>query len=97
MYLTGAFALLVVGMSAGAALVYAITHGTETLKNLATSTLSGIGIALGGCIGSALIMRFQAARGFVKKLLDDVIPDRDAKASKCDGPCSGPTTPQGDK
>lgn len=72
MYLTGALALLIVAASVVSALVYASTHGTETLQNLATSTLQGIGVAIGGVIGSALIMRFQASRDFIKNLLKDL-------------------------
>ncbi len=71
-YVTGGFALLVVLTSAVAALVYATTHGLETLQNLATSTLTGIGMAVGGVLGSALILRFKAARSFIKTLLKDV-------------------------
>jgi uncharacterized membrane protein YfcA len=72
MYLTGSLALLIVATSIVSALVYASTHGTETLQNLATSTLSGIGVAIGGVLGSALILRFQAARTFIKTLVKDV-------------------------
>jgi uncharacterized membrane protein YdfJ with MMPL/SSD domain len=71
-YLTGAVALLIVGLSIIAALVYAVTHGMATLSNLANSTLSGIGIAIGGCLGSALILRFKAARRFVGHTVRDI-------------------------
>jgi hypothetical protein len=71
-YVTGAVALLIVAASVVAALVYAITNGMATLSNLATSTLSGIGIAIGGCLGSALILRFKAARRFISSVLKDV-------------------------
>ena len=71
-YTTGAFALLIVSVSAVAALIYAATHGTETLTNLATSTLTGIGMAIGGCLGSALILRFKAARKFLRSVLKDL-------------------------
>ena len=71
-YASGALALLVVAASAVAALVYAVQHGMATLSNLATSTLSGIGIAIGGCLGSALILRFKAARRFIGNTLKDI-------------------------
>lgn len=71
-YLTGALALLIVAASIVAALIYAVLNGLATLSNLATSTLSGIGIAIGGCIGSALIMRFKVARRYVKGVLNDI-------------------------
>ena len=71
-YLTGAVALLIVAASIVAALVYAVTHGMTTLSNLATSTLSGIGIAIGGCLGSALILRFKAARRFISTVIKDI-------------------------
>ncbi len=71
-YLTGAFALLLVTASIVAALVYALTNGLATLSNLATSTLSGVGMAIGGCVGSALILRFKAARRFVASTVRDI-------------------------
>ena len=71
-YVTGAFALLVVTTSAVAALLYAATHHSETLSNLASSTLSGIGIAIGGCLGSALILRFKTARHYLRSVLKDL-------------------------
>ena len=70
--MTGAVALLIVATSVVAALVYAIANGMATLSNLASSTLSGIGIAIGGCLGSALILRFKAARRFVGNTLHEV-------------------------
>ena len=71
-YVTGAFALLIVAASAASALTYAALHHSETLQNLATSTLSGIGMAVGGCLGSALILRFKAARQFIKGVVHDI-------------------------
>ena len=71
-YTTGACALLIVTVSAVAALLYAATHGPETLNNLATSTLTGIGMAIGGCLGSALILRFKTARQYVRSVLKDL-------------------------
>ena len=71
-YATGAFALLIVAASAVSALTYAALHHSETLTNLGTSTLSGVGMAVGGCLGSALILRFKAARRFVKGVVRDI-------------------------
>ncbi len=71
-YLTGAFALLLVAASAVSALTYAVLHRSETLQNLASSTLSGVGMAIGGCLGSALILRFKTARRFVKSLVREI-------------------------
>lgn len=71
-YVTGAFALLLVAASAVSALTYAVLHRSETLTNLATSTLSGVGIAVGGCLGSALILRFKSARRFVHGFIHEV-------------------------
>jgi len=71
-YVTGAFALVIVAVSAVAALVYAATHSTETLHNLASSTLTGVGMAIGGCIGSALILRFKTARKYLRSVLKDL-------------------------
>jgi uncharacterized membrane protein YfcA len=71
-YATGAFALLLVATSAVSALTYAALHRSETLQNLATSTLTGVGMAVGGCLGSALILRFQAARSFVKNFVHEI-------------------------
>ncbi len=69
---TGALALALVGASAGSALTYAALHRTETLSNLGNSTLSGIGMAIGGCLGSALVLRFKAARRFVRGVVHDI-------------------------
>jgi len=71
-YLTGTFALLLVGASTVSAVIYAVIHRSETLQNLASSTLSGVGMAIGGCLGSALILRFKAARRFVKLLVHEI-------------------------
>lgn len=71
-YTTGAFALLLVAASAVSALTYAAVHQSETLQLLATSALQGVGVAIGGCLGSALILRFKAARRFVKGVLHDI-------------------------
>ena len=71
-YATGAFALMLVAVSAVGALIYAATHRAETLSNLASSTLTGIGMAIGGCLGSALILRFKAARHYLRSVLRDL-------------------------
>lgn len=71
-YLSGAIALTVVAAAAASALTYAAMHRWETLLNLATSTLSGVGMAIGGCLGSALVLRFKAARRFVKGIIRDI-------------------------
>jgi hypothetical protein len=71
-YLTGAMALLIVAASAASALTFAAMHRSETLRNLATSTLSGIGMAVGGCLGRALILRFQAAPRVIKGVVHDI-------------------------
>jgi len=71
-YVTGGLALALVGTAATSALTYAALHRAETLQNLASSTLSGVGMAIGGCIGGALMLRFKAARRFVKNLVHDI-------------------------
>lgn len=71
-YATGALALVVVTAAAVSALTYAVLHRSQTLTNLATSTLSGIGMAVGGCLGSALILRFKAARRFLQNVIHEV-------------------------
>ena len=58
-YATGAVALVVVAAAAGSAITYAVMHGTETLSHLGNSALQGIGMAIGGCLGSALALRFK--------------------------------------
>ena len=71
-YATGTLALLIVATSAASALTYAALHRSETLTNLGTSTLSGVGVAIGGCLGSALLLRFKTARRFVKSVIRDI-------------------------
>lgn len=78
-YASGAVALLIVAASVVAALVYAVQNGMATLSNLATSTLSGIGIAIGGCLGSAIILRFKASRRFVGNTLKSIRDHRDSE------------------
>ena len=71
-YATGAVALVVVAAAAGSAITYAVMHGTETLSHLGNSALQGIGMAIGGCLGSALVLRFKVARRYVKGVLHEV-------------------------
>jgi uncharacterized membrane protein YfcA len=71
-YVSGALALVIVAASAGSALTYAATHGTETLGHLGDSVITGVGMAVGGCLGSALVLRFKAARRFVASLIKEI-------------------------
>ena len=71
-YVTGAVALVVVAAAAGSAITYAVMHGTETLSHLGNSALQGIGMAIGGCLGSALVLRFKVARRYVKGVLKEI-------------------------
>lgn len=71
-YATGALALVIVAAAAGSAVTYAVLHGTETLTHLGNSALQGIGMAIGGCLGSALVLRFKVARKYVKGLLKEI-------------------------
>jgi hypothetical protein len=71
-YITGALALAIVAAAAGSAMTYAALHRSETLTNLGTSTLSGVGMAVGGCLGSALVLRFKAARRFVRGVVHEI-------------------------
>lgn len=71
-YATGAVALVVVAAAAGSAITYAVMHGTETLSHLGNSALQGIGMAIGGCLGSALVLRFKVARKYVKGVLSEI-------------------------
>jgi len=71
-YVTGAVALVVVAAAAGSAITYAVMHGTETLSHLGNSALQGIGMAIGGCLGSALVLRFKVARRYVKDVLHEI-------------------------
>jgi uncharacterized membrane protein YfcA len=75
-YVTGALALAIVSAAAGSAITYAALHRSETLTNLGTSTLSGVGMAVGGCLGSALVLRFKAARRFVKGIVHEITEKR---------------------
>jgi uncharacterized membrane protein YfcA len=71
-YATGAVALVIVAAAAGSAITYALTHGTETVTHLGNSALQGIGMAIGGCLGSALVLRFKVARRYVKGVLIEI-------------------------
>jgi uncharacterized membrane protein YfcA len=71
-YGTGALALVVVAAAAGSAVTYAVMHGAETLTHLGNSALQGIGMAIGGCLGSALVLRFKVARKYVKSIFRDI-------------------------
>jgi uncharacterized membrane protein YfcA len=71
-YSTGASALIVVAAAAGSAITYAVMHGAETLTHLGNSALQGIGMAIGGCLGSALVLRFKVARKYVKSVLKEI-------------------------
>jgi hypothetical protein len=71
-YATGAVALVVVAAAAGSAITFAVMHGTETLSHLGNSALQGIGMAIGGCLGSALVLRFKVARKYVKGVLSEI-------------------------
>ena len=71
-YGTGALALVVVAAAAGSAITCAVMHGTETLTHLGNSALQGIGMAIGGCLGSALVLRFKTARKYVRSILRDI-------------------------
>jgi len=69
---TGALAIVVVAAAAGSAITYAVMHGMETLTHLGNSALQGIGMAIGGCLGSALVLRFKVARRYVKGVLKEI-------------------------
>ena len=71
-FVTGALALLVVAGATGSAITYAVMHGTATLVNLGNSALSGVGMAIGGCLGSALVLRFKSARRYIRHILHEV-------------------------
>ena len=71
-YGTGALAIVIVAAAAGSAITYAVMHGTETLTHLGNAALQGIGMAIGGCLGSALVLRFKVARKYVKSVLKEI-------------------------
>ena len=71
-FVTGALALILVAAAAGSAVTYAIMHGAETFTNLGNSALQGIGMAIGGCLASALVLRFKVARHYVRSLLKEI-------------------------
>lgn len=71
-FVTGGVALVLVAAATGSALTYAILHGTEALTALGNAALQGVGIAIGGCLGGALVMRFKVARHYVKNVLHEI-------------------------
>jgi hypothetical protein len=71
-YATGALALAIVAAAAGSAITDAALHRSETLTNLGNSTLSGVGMAVGGRLGSALVLRFKVARRFVSGVVHEI-------------------------
>ena len=71
-YATGAVALVVVATATGSAITYAVMRGAETLSHLGNSALQGIGMAIGGCLGGALVLHFKVARKYVKGVLSEI-------------------------
>ncbi len=71
-YATGALALAVVAAAAGSAVTYALAHRSETLAHLGDNVIAGIGMAIGGCLGSALVMRFKSAREYLASTIQQV-------------------------
>ena len=71
-YATGALALLIVTAAIIGALIYAVTHGLATLNSLATSCLQGIGMAVGGMVGSMLVLRWKSARRYIGRTVHDI-------------------------
>jgi uncharacterized membrane protein YfcA len=70
-YITGTFALAIVAVAAVSALTYAATHHRETIHSLALGTLNGLGMSIGGLLGSYFILRFKSARRFVRRIFDE--------------------------
>jgi uncharacterized membrane protein YfcA len=87
-YATGALALVIVAAAAGSAITYAVMHSTETLMQLGTSALQGIGMAVGGCLGSALVLRFKVARRYIRGILNEIYERKPDHAEKTQEPNS---------
>lgn len=71
-YLTGTLALAIVLASTMSAIYFAAINPIETINKLGGATLSGVGVAVGGCVGSALMLRFKLARRYVKNLVGEI-------------------------
>lgn len=71
-FTTAAIASIIVVAALGSAFYYAGTHICETLGKISLSVLNGIGVAVGGMLGSLLLMRFKTARSFLKNFVKDI-------------------------
>lgn len=65
---SGLVALLAV-TAAVAAMLYYLATNMEAASKLASSMLGGMGSAMGAFLGGALILRFKAARRFVRRII----------------------------
>ena len=66
-YVTGCIALTAMVAAVFLTVAYLMTN-PEAGSKLASSMVSGIGTAMGACVGAALILRFKAARRFLRQL-----------------------------
>lgn len=71
-FIAGGFAVIVVAVALVSSIFYAGTHIFETLASMAQGILNGVGVAVGGMLGSLLLMRFKSARRFIKKTVEDI-------------------------
>lgn len=67
-YLTGCIALISVSLAIIATLHFLATN-SKAASELASYLLRGVGSAMGAFLGGALILRFKAARTFIRTLI----------------------------
>jgi len=69
-YVTGCIALIAM-VAAILAAIHFLATNPEASSKFASSMVSGIGTAMGACVGAALILRFKAARRFLRQLFNE--------------------------
>lgn len=64
--------MLTVVATLGTATNYVYEHRVEAIVQLGGAMLNGLGVAIGGCIGSAIMLQFKSARMFLARVLHEI-------------------------
>jgi len=68
-WLTAILSVLIIGIVAGATILYVATKPSEVINDLASAVLSGVGAVLGAALGSLIVLRFKVVRIFLHNLI----------------------------